>query len=83
MGLYADHDVDIWAPTAGLQRYLVAKYQSRFSVNPRRFEEIVAGIFSDFGYTVKVRSFSGDNGVDVRLNGTPQVWTPGRWVGNC
>ncbi len=48
--------------------YLCAKYEGRFSLNPRKFEEVVADVFSDFGYTVTVTAFSADDGVDVILN---------------
>jgi len=56
---------DLSLPIGELRRYLLKKYSERFTLNPRRFEEIVADVFSDFGYTVRVTSFSGDNGIDV------------------
>jgi restriction system protein len=56
---------DASIPIEQLRTYLIAKYQSRFSVTPRRLEEIVAGVFADFGFTVRVTSFSGDDGIDV------------------
>lgn len=56
---------DISVPTNELRQYLVAKYDDRFKVHPKKFEDIVGGIFSDFGYTVRVTAFSGDYGIDV------------------
>lgn len=56
---------DISVPTNELRLYLIAKYDERFILNPRKFEDIVGGIFSDFGYEVRVTAFSGDDGIDV------------------
>lgn len=56
---------DISIPTNELRQYLLAKYDSRFYLNPKKFEDIVANIFSDFGYYSRVLSFSGDKGIDV------------------
>ncbi len=56
---------DISTPTEELRSYLLAKYEGRFSLNPRRFEEIVAGVFSDFNFSVRVTSYSGDQGIDI------------------
>lgn len=58
---------DVNVPLDELRRYLLAKYSSRMSMNPRRFEEIVGGVFSDFGYVASVTSYSGDDGIDVAL----------------
>jgi restriction system protein len=48
-----------------LRTYLLAKYTDRFKVHPKKYEELVAAIFSDFGYRVRVTSFSGDDGIDI------------------
>ena len=56
---------DVQIPISELRDYLIAKYAERFDLNPRRFEEIVAGVFSDLGYSVRVTAFSGDDGIDV------------------
>jgi restriction system protein len=56
---------DLSIPITELRHYLLKKYSERFNLNPRRFEEIVGDVFSDFGYTVRVTSFSGDDGIDV------------------
>jgi restriction system protein len=48
-----------------LRTYLLAKYDDRFKVHPKKYEELVASVFSDFGYKVRVTSFSGDDGIDV------------------
>jgi hypothetical protein len=41
------------------------KYGDRFDVHPRKFEEIVGSVFADFGFRVRVTSYSGDGGIDV------------------
>ncbi|MFH1110571.1 MAG: restriction endonuclease [Planctomycetota bacterium] len=56
---------DVTVPLAELRRYLMAKRDARFALNPRRFEDLVGGVFSDFGYRVRVTSYSGDKGIDV------------------
>jgi restriction system protein len=56
---------DLSIPTNELRSYLVARYSDRFDVHPRKYEEIVAGVFSDFGFRVRLTSFSGDEGIDI------------------
>lgn len=56
---------DVSIPINELRTYLLGKYNTRFMLNPRRFEEIVASIFSDFGYRVRLTSYSGDDGIDI------------------
>ena len=55
---------DLSTPIEELRSYLVAKYGDRFDVHPRKFEEIVGSVFADFGFRVRVTSYSGD-GIDV------------------
>ncbi len=52
-----------------VRSYLVAKFESRFEVDPRIFEHTVASIFRDLGYAARVTSYSKDNGIDVYLDG--------------
>ena len=56
---------DLSVPSEELSAYLLARYGDRFAVHPRKYEEIVAGVFSNFGYKVRVTSFSGDEGIDI------------------
>lgn len=56
---------DVSIPTDELRRYLLAKYGDRFDIHPRKYEEIVGSVFKDFGFRVRVTSFSGDEGIDV------------------
>jgi restriction system protein len=85
-GLLRELDLsNIDTPIDNLKRYLIARYDKRFIINPRRFEDIVAGVFSDFGYRVRITSYSGDKGVDVVIldgdyNDTVGVQVK-RWMG--
>ena len=56
---------DISIPTDDLAKYLLARYDSRFWLDPHRYEDVVAGVFSDFWYRVRVTAFSGDDGIDI------------------
>lgn len=56
---------DASVPTMQLRTYLVAKYSDRFDIHPKKYEDIVAGVFSDHGYEVRVTSYSGDEGIDA------------------
>lgn len=58
---------DASIPMRELEAYLIARYSDRHRLNPRRFEEIVAGVFADFGFKPRVTSFTGDDGIDVVL----------------
>lgn len=55
------------APIQAIRDYLVGKYEQRFGVHPRVFEEVVASVFRDLGYQATVTNYSGDDGVDVFL----------------
>jgi len=63
---------DIAVPLDEVRAFLAAKYEARFSIHPRLFEETVASVFSDLGYAVDVTAYSNDGGIDVILtqNGT-------------
>lgn len=58
---------DASVPIDEVRRFLLAKYQKRFEVHPRLFEETVAAVFRDCGYDVVVTGYTNDGGVDVIL----------------
>jgi len=58
---------DLSLPLNELRNYLVAKYDDRFNIHPRKYEELVGGVFSDFGYRVRITSYSGDDGIDLYI----------------
>lgn len=61
---------DISQPIGEVRRYLAAKYQARFKLHPRLFEETVASVFKDLGHQVVVTAYSADDGIDIILEGT-------------
>lgn len=52
-------------PINDIRAYLVAKYESRKTIDPRLFEETVASVFSSLGYTTMVTGYSRDGGIDI------------------
>ena len=56
---------DVSLPTDELRQYLLARYPDRFVVHPRKYEDIVGGVFRDFGYAVRATAYSGDDGIDL------------------
>jgi restriction system protein len=60
---------DISLPVSEIRRYLSARYEERFCLNPKKLEEIVASVFADLGYQSIVTSYSNDGGIDVILSG--------------
>jgi restriction system protein len=63
---------DLSTPIDEINNYLVAKYEDRFSVNPRKFEEVVASVFKNIGHHVYVTGYSNDGGIDVILGNTDE-----------
>jgi len=59
---------DLSIPIEEVRDYLTARYQSRNEIHPRLFEETVATVFKDLGYSVEVTAYSGDGGIDVILS---------------
>lgn len=58
---------DISVPISEISTYLIAKYESRFSVHPKLFEEVVASVFKNIGHNVYVTGYSNDGGIDIVL----------------
>lgn len=56
-------------PLEAVRDFLMARYDMRFSVDPRRFEMVVESIFRDLGYCTRITGYSGDGGIDVFLDG--------------
>jgi restriction system protein len=58
---------DISTPINEVRSYLAAKYESRFTLHPKLFEETVASVFGNLGYTAEATAYSRDDGIDVIL----------------
>jgi restriction system protein len=61
---------DMRVPIEEVRKYLCARYEARFSLHPKKFEEVVASVFSDLGYDSRVTTYSNDGGIDVLLCGS-------------
>jgi restriction system protein len=60
---------DLHQPIEAVRQYLAAKYNKRFQVHPKLFEETVASVFRDLNYKARVTAYSGDDGIDIILDG--------------
>ncbi|WP_418119987.1 restriction endonuclease [Variovorax sp. 350MFTsu5.1] len=60
-------DIDICAPVNEVRQYLAARYEKRYLVNPRCFEEVVASVFASHGLDSEVTQYSSDGGIDIVL----------------
>lgn len=58
---------DIDLPLKEVSSYLVAKYEDRFKINPKVFEDVVANVFKSVGQDVLVTGYTHDGGIDVIL----------------
>lgn len=58
---------DVSVPTEELKQYLTRNYYARFEIHPKKYEELVASVFRNAGYHVRVTSYSGDDGIDLFL----------------
>lgn len=58
---------NIRTPLQEIRSYLSAKYEQRFKLHPKLFEETIASVFRDLGYSAEATAFSGDDGIDVIL----------------
>ena len=61
---------DITSPLEEVKTYLIAKYDSRKTINPLFFEEVVASVFSNIGYETIVvgKSNEKDCGIDIIMH---------------
>ena len=59
--------VDLETINAELVRYLARHPEKMHSLQPRKFEELVAELFRDQGYEVELTRFSKDGGFDIRV----------------
>ncbi|CAL2076597.1 restriction endonuclease [Tenacibaculum sp. 190524A02b] len=63
---------DINTPIEEATKYLIAKYDSRFDINPKLFEDVVGNVFKGIGYNVHVTGYSNDGGIDVVLGNSSE-----------
>ena len=64
---------DISTPLEDVIKFLLAKYEARFTMNPRLFEETVGSVFRNIGFEALVTAYSGDGGIDIILEKEDKV----------
>jgi restriction system protein len=60
---------DVSIPLTEVRQYLLAREDSIYDIHPRLFEEVVCSVFKDMGWEARVTAYSGDDGIDVVLDG--------------
>lgn len=61
-----DHS-DISSPAEEIKQFLAAKYENRFDIHPRKFEEVVASVFKSHNLLPELTNYSADGGIDIIL----------------
>ncbi len=65
---------DLSLPVEEIRKYLIAKYDRRFELEPRAFEQTVGSVLRDCGYPdVVVTGYQNDGGIDVICRGVDGV----------
>lgn len=60
---------DDTVPIDDVRRYLIARAKSGKVLHPKLLEETVASVFRSIGFQARVTAYSGDEGIDVILDG--------------
>ncbi len=60
-------------PINEVRSYITARYDARFEIPPCVFENVVADVFADFGFTASVTALTGDGRIDVVLESPDKV----------
>lgn len=58
---------DINQPIQDIENYLKVKYEDRYKVHPKVFEDVVASVFKNIGYISNITAYHKDGGIDVIL----------------
>lgn len=61
---------DISIPLDEVRQYFLAKKDSIYNADPKLLEDVVCSVFKDLGWNARVTSYSGDDGIDVILDGS-------------
>jgi restriction system protein len=59
--------IDISVPLEEIKQYLIAKYQDRFNLHPKIFEDVVGNVFRSQGFETIVTAYQKDGGIDAVL----------------
>jgi hypothetical protein len=60
---------DVSAPLTEVRQYLLARKDDLYDMHPRLFEDVVCSVFKDLGWKARVTAYSGDDWIDVVLDG--------------
>jgi restriction system protein len=60
---------NISQPLSEVRKFIAAKRDAVYELSPRIFEEVVASVFRDLGWSCRVTAYSGDGGIDVIVDG--------------
>jgi len=60
---------DVSTPVDQVRQYLLAKKECVFDIHSKLFEDVVCSVFKDYGWDARVTAYSGDDGIDVILDG--------------
>lgn len=70
IGALAELDLtDVSLPLGEVRKYLLAKADAVFSIPPKLMEDVVGSVFDGLGWKARVTAYSGDDGIDVILDG--------------
>ena len=59
---------DLSTPITEIRKYLSAKYDSRFTMHPKNYENVVSSVLKDIGYFPISTGYSSDGGIDIILS---------------
>lgn len=61
----AESESDILVVNTDLAKYLKDHPKEVYKLTPRHFEELIAGILADLGYSIELTAQSADGGIDI------------------
>lgn len=60
---------DISKHLSEIRKFIAAKKDAVYGLSPRVFEDVVASVFRDLGWSCRVTAYSNDGGIDVIVDG--------------
>ncbi|MBV8717247.1 MAG: restriction endonuclease [Chloroflexi bacterium] len=64
---------DLSLPIGEVRSLLAARYDKRYDLHPKLFEDVVGSVFKDHGFEPEVTAYSNDGGLDVILRARDQT----------
>jgi restriction system protein len=70
IGCLKELDVtDVSTPLSDVRNYFLARKDKMYDAHPKIIEDVVCSVFKDFGWNARVTAYSGDDGIDIILDG--------------